>query len=184
MSGRFPFGATATRCESRRVVNAELFVLGVYPSAFHVRWRRPDARRVSALAVEPEPYPFWRGEDEAERFAALKARWHPEWGTISRASTVNGSSGKVLHDRVVEPLGIAWDSVWLTDALPFFHVHRGAGSQGAAMENVYDPWAVELGLEKHDLPTRPPVKELVARAVTEERDRLRDELRESGHSAW
>jgi hypothetical protein len=73
-------------------------------------------------------------------------------GGAGRPSDLNGSSGQVVQQRVLEPLGLKADRVWLTDALPFFHVHRGTGSQGAAMQERYDPFALEHGLQPHNLP--------------------------------
>jgi len=179
LTGAFPFGAPAGRCSARRVPHADLFVLGVYPSAFHVKWTRPDGRSVRALALRPEPYPFWRGENQEATFTAISAAWNPDHGAVSPAEQFNGSSGRAVHRDVTNPLRVSWERVWLSDAVPFFHVHRGKGTQGAAMTDVYDPWAVSIGLAPHDLPTRPSADSLVAQAISEEGARLRDEIRES-----
>jgi hypothetical protein len=157
-------------------------VLGVYPSALHIRWTAPAGYTgVRALAVAPEPWPFWDGTDQDWRVAQWKAdvQWRAEWGEAASAGRVNGSSGQLVRDRVLEPLGLTLDEVWLTDALPFFFVHRGAGTQGAAMSERYDPFASTAGLPLHDLPDRPSAQRLVEMAVTEEADRLRDELRQA-----
>ncbi len=100
-------------------------------------------------------------------------------GAGSPAGRVNGSSGVVVRGRVLDPLGLDLNSVWLTDALPFFHVHRGQGTQGDAMSQRYDAFAAQAGLQPHDLPDRPTPAQLVHRAVTEEAGRLRNELKES-----
>jgi hypothetical protein len=58
---RFPFGRPATRRPPRTPVDrtADLVVLGVYPSALHIRWTLPDrSASVSALAVDDEPTVF------------------------------------------------------------------------------------------------------------------------------
>lgn len=180
LDGRFPFGGLSGRCEPHRVEDAAAFVLGVYPSALHVRWTHPEMR-VSALAVAQEPWPFWPGDDQAERVDAWRTEigWRQEWGRLQPVGRLNGSSGQVLQSRVLEPLGFDPAQAWTTDALPFFHVHRGEGTQGAAMTERYDDFALSHGLPVHSLPTRPPVDQLVRRAIEDEGERLRQELRES-----
>lgn len=72
---RFPFGRPSTpRAPRIPVGQAGLFILGVYPSALHVRWELPEwARRglgigtVAALAVDDEPSVFWDGADAGAR---------------------------------------------------------------------------------------------------------------------
>lgn len=181
LEGRFPFGASSSRCDPRRPEGpAAAFVLGVYPSALHVQWTHTN-HRVAALAVAPEPWPFWDGRDEQERVVRWQQEvgWKQEWGRVRPAGRLNGSSGRAVADRVLGPLGMTLDQVWLTDALPFFHVHRGPGTQGAAMSERYDAFAREHGLREHQLPDRPTVEQLVSRAVAEEGDRLRQELRDA-----
>ncbi len=80
-TGRFPFGRSSGRCEPRRVVPATAFVLGVYPSALHIRWDHPQYR-ITALAVDQERWPFWDGQDQGTRVERWKEQvgWRPEWG--------------------------------------------------------------------------------------------------------
>ncbi len=47
------------------------------------------------------------------------------------------------------------------------------------MSGRYDPFATAAGLPLHDLPDRPSAQRLVELAVTQEADRLRDELRQA-----
>ncbi len=72
----------------------DAFLLGVYPSALHVRWTHPQYR-VAALAVAEEPYPFWDGADEVERVDRWRGEvgWQSEWGTAEPVGRLNGSSG-------------------------------------------------------------------------------------------
>ena len=149
----------------------------------HVRWTHPHYR-VAALAVDEEPYPFWDGADEAERVERWRNEvgWQQEWGTADPVGRLNGSSGRWVQERILTPLGLDPARVWTTDALPFFHVHRGPGTQGEAMSERYDAFAREHRLPLHQLPDRPPVDQLIPRAVHEEGDRLRTELLESNAS--
>ena len=180
LTGTFPFGQPSDRCQPRRVDRAQAFVLGVYPSALHIRWTHAE-QKIAALAVAQEPWPFWAGEDEAQRVAAWRQSvgWRPEWGTATPVGRLNGSSGRAVQDRVLHPLGLDPAQVWTTDALPFFHVHRTPGSQGQAKTTRYDPFARTHGLPPHQLPDRPATDQLIRRAVEEEGARLLDELLDS-----
>ena len=180
LEGVFPFGNPSGRCQPRRASPAEAFVLGVYPSALHIRWSGPE-QRIAALAVAEEPWPFWTGEDEVERVEQWRRAvgWLPEWGSTEPAGRLNGSSGQAVRDGILHPLGLTQDQVWLSDALPFFHVHRGSGTQGDAMSGRYDPFARTHGLPLHQLPDRPSTGQLIQRAVREEGPRIVDELLDS-----
>src|SRR3954465_2597268 len=119
---RFPFGRTATRRPPRGPVSdsAALLVLGVYPSALHVRWRRPDGVTVGALAVDDEPTVFWDGADAAQRIERWQQAvgWTDQWGSVTAAGGGNGSSGRHVVDHVLRPLDVLPDQVYFTDCLP------------------------------------------------------------------
>ena len=185
--GRFPFGRPATRRPPRRPSGpAALFVLGVYPSALHVRWALPGGRGVvGALAVDDEPVVFWDGADADQRIAAWQdvVGWRPEWGAVGPTGG-NGSSGRGVTEHVLTPLGVEPEQAYFTDCLPTFFVKAGRGSQGARIHDVYDVFAASTGgpLVPADLPTRPAPRALVNRAVAEERDVLLAQVAESAAS--
>jgi len=140
----FPFGRPVTRRPPRVPTSgpAALFVLGVYPSALHVRWRRPDGVTIAALAVDDEPVVFWDGADAAQRVRLWQdaVGWPPRWGSVSAASA-NGSSGRHVVEQVLRPLRIAPETVHFTDYLPTYFVKSGARSQAAAIRDRYEPFA-------------------------------------------
>ena len=154
--------------------------MGIYPSALHIRWVSQDFR-IAALAVDEEPWPFWDGGDQDHRVQTwqTKVGWRPAWGEVSPAGRLNGSSGVSVRDHVLNALGIDIGRAWLTDAVPFFHVHRGPGTQGAAMSSRYDGFARQHGLPLHNLPDRPSTDRLIQYAVEHELGRLRAELVDS-----
>ncbi len=168
--GAFPFG----RANGPRDVtwhgsgSPRLLVIGVYPSALHVRWVAPQsvatppdgAGRVSAMAVDVEPEVFWRG-DGADR---LVNRWKDDVGFVDGdehgcdgqvSAHGNGSSGRTL-DSYLDAVGVtAADTAYL-DVYPVFVVHRGSGSQGRAVRRDYDPIVSSLGAGGRSASTLPP----------------------------
>lgn len=155
-------------------------MLGVYPSALHVQWKRPDGVRVGALAVDDEPTVFWDGADAAERIETWQAAvgWSAEWRTVALAAG-NGSSGRHVVDHVLRPLGVSADQTYFTDCLPIYFVKDGANSQRAAIDNVYAPFARDNGLPEADLPPRPPAVALVRQSVEREAAVLRGQIAEA-----
>lgn len=147
-------------------------VLGVYPSAVHVRWTRPGwlgtpgegESGVAAMAVDVEPCVFWSGDDDTScaaapnGVAALVERWaravgfrpgdaEGEHGRLA-ASTLNGPSGQIL-DTYFRGLPIGRDETAFADVYPVFFVHRngkaGKGrKQGDAMDVAYNSVATRL----------------------------------------
>ena len=188
---RFPFGSPSTPRPPRRPTKpTELFVLGVYPSALHVRWtppawadELPGVEPIGALAIGDEPTVFWDGitPDPDDLVAAwrqqvtFKEGDGPEqWGHIRQAG--NGTSGRPVVERVLEPLGIAAESTWFSDCVNTYFVKGGVGSQGTAWAERYQPFANAVGLPKPTIPDRLKIEELVAVASGDHRSRLRGEL--------
>lgn len=183
--GVFPFGRPSTERPPRRpAVATKAFVLGVYPSALHVRWSCGDSV-VASLAVDVEPTVFWDGADAAQRVAAWRrdVGFRSEWGTISSAG--NGTSGDRLTTGILEPLGVEPGEVWFSDLVPWFFVKRQGGEsrrrqQFEAINQDYAPFATRHGLPAATLPLRPTLARLSSYAVEHRRDVLRRELVESG----
>jgi hypothetical protein len=137
---RFPFGRPAARRPPRVPTcgATALLVVGVYPSALHIRWRRPDGAMVGALAIDDEPTVFWDGADATRRIEQWQqtVHWKPAWGSVAAAGG-NGSSGRHVIDHVLQPLGIAPENVYFTDCLPTYFVKPGLVSQAQAIRGVY-----------------------------------------------
>ncbi len=192
--GSFPFGRpnTARPLRSASSGTTKALIVGVYPSAFHVRWSPPaecddrpvhERRRpfVASLAVDVEPTVFWDGTQAAELLERWKAavKFKDAWGTLQLGH--NGPSGDGLVSEYLAPLGLQPGDVAMTDAVPWYFVKGGPGSQGAAIARV-NALAAKVGFETgRNLPPRPSTRRLVEIACgPERRDSLRKEMAESG----
>lgn len=182
----FPFGAPvnslATGLPAREVT---AFVLGAYPSALHVEWRAPDGRRVAALPVDNEPYPFWDGSGMDEFFDRWRAQYfRQEWGSVS-PSRMNGSSGRKLYDEWIAPLGIDRGDYFVTDCLDTAMMSTGVERRITAAggdEATYHLLVEELGLTAVQMPRHPSENEIVELA-REHHDRLRRQVEASAADA-
>ena len=64
----FPFGQTIKPLRQEDKSPKKVFVLGVYASAVHARWKKDGKVICQALAVSSEPRIFWDGNtEEAKR---------------------------------------------------------------------------------------------------------------------
>ncbi len=179
--GTFPFGAPvrelAVASPLRRV---STFVLGAYPSAVHVEWTPPDGlgRRVAALPVDNEPYPFWDGSGMDHFVERWREQWfRPEWGTV-RPSPLNGSSGRTLHARWLAPLGVAADDYFVTDCLPTSMMSTGV-EKVVDEKGVYGALVDRLGLPTVAMARHPSENAIVTQAV-EHHERIREQVTVSG----
>ena len=163
--GTFPFGRPNS-VRPPRVPSGptRVLVVGVYPSAFHVRWWRPDAVEsrptISSLAVDVEPVVFWDGQEPSLK--ELLDDWVKSVGFTQRwgraAPGHNGPSGQRLRVDYLEPLGLDETNTAYTDLIPWFFVKAGAGSQGRAISERFEPWAVAHEAPTSTLPERPSPK--------------------------
>lgn len=196
--GHFPFGQPSTVRPPRKPAGpARALVLGVYPSALHVRWRLPrwattqlglTRAAVGALAVNVEPEVFWDGNNAEQRVQEWKQAvgWREgdkddSYGYVS--SSMNGTSGISVRNHILEPLGLPSEETWFTDAIPHFFMKRSGGGsraqQADVIREIYEPIAKALALQPADLPERPSPKAFVDLALATEKERLRNELAES-----
>lgn len=192
----FPFGQPSRPRPPRRPsAEANLFVLGVYPSALHVRWTPPEwavqelgIRTVGALAVDDEPTVFWDGSDAHHLIEEWRSRVRfiegdddGAWGHVQAAG--NGTSGRSVFQGVLRPLGVDPEDTWFTDIVDRFFVKTGTErrqQQADAITNQYAPFASKANLPSANLPSRPTRPELVRLALTEHRSRLEAEIGEAG----
>lgn len=179
----FPFGAPVRDLAMGTPLReVSTVVIGAYPSAVQVEWTPPRGlgRRVPALPVDNEPYPFWDGSGMDHFVERWRSEWfRPEWGTV-RPSRLNGSSGRRLHTRWLAPLGVAVDDYFVTDCLPTSMMSDGV--EGVVTgEGVYAALAEELGLPAVDMRQHPSENAIVAGAESQH-DRLRRQVEASGAS--
>jgi uracil-DNA glycosylase len=169
--GTFPFGQPVEIVEQQDQEPGPVFVLGVYASAVHAKWKDAAGRTVvKALAVASEPYIFWRGDGAVEIIERIEVP--PELGSlVPAAPQLNGPSGKALDDQFLQPLGYGRSEAWLCDLVP--HACMNAG-QFKAVQREYWPLMVQ-----HDLPrpTVPPVPRQLTDA--QRREAIADELASS-----
>ena len=64
MSYHYPFGQTVNPLVQQDRTPKKVFVLGVYASAVHARWKQGSKIVCQALAVASEPRIFWDGNVE------------------------------------------------------------------------------------------------------------------------
>lgn len=178
LSHVFPFGRPVRPCPPSASKPKKVFVLGAYPSALHVSWTPPAGsglKRIQAIAVDNEPEPFWNGRDQAARVDAWKSSvgFRPEWGTVSLAGKLNGSSGEWVDQNVFGALGVARADCWVTDCLDTYRCSEGLSQR---LENTYALAVEKLGLPSADLEVHPSEAQIVEEAVRLHRDRLMGEL--------
>ncbi len=145
----FPFGQHLVPVVQKDRSPKKAFVLGVYASAVHAKWRdRYGTVLVQAFAVASEPYIFWKGDgcEEIIRKVAVPrdvGRLEPA------AATFNGPSGNTLDEMYLEPLGLTRDNVWLCDLLPESRINP---NQRKAINKHYRPLVDQLGLPECTIP--------------------------------
>ena len=131
----------------------KVFVLGVYASAVHARWKKDNNIICQALAVASEPRIFWDGNPDEAREIIDRIHIPEELGTLEPAgSHLNGPSAKVLDDHILAPLGFTRNDAWLCDCLPETRLNP---SQVKVIQERYNPLVEEYGLNEVTIPKRP-----------------------------
>jgi uracil-DNA glycosylase len=152
MSYCFPFGQPLRTLQQIDRTPKDVFVLGVYASAVHAKWRDCSGAVVCpALAVASEPYIFWRGEGAAEIVGQIEVP--AAAGTLEAAHEMyNGPSGKALDEQILAPLGVSRDRAWLCDLVPHSCVN---GGQAKVIREKYLSVAAQYGLPTASVPEVP-----------------------------
>jgi len=146
---QYPFGQPLIPVIQKDRGPKKVFVLGVYASAVHAKWRDQFGTvLVQALAVASEPYIFWRGDGVEEIINRIEVPL--EVGRLEPAAGhFNGPSGKTLDEMYIAPLGFTRDDVWLSDLLPESRINP---NQRKAINKHYQPLVRELDLPECTIP--------------------------------
>jgi hypothetical protein len=158
---KFPFGQPLLKRGPEITEPRPVFIIGAYPSALHVNWGPPPRYKpVAALAVDNEPEPFWDGEDQKKRTYEWKktVRFNKQFGEITEAGDLNGSSGRFVTEAVIHPMGFERPDVWITDCLDTYFMSI---KQRQRLDDTYNPFADRYGLQKSCLPTHPNENQIV-----------------------
>lgn len=149
----FPFGETVRPLVQQDRGPKKVFVLGVYASAVHARWKKDDKVVCQALAVASEPRIFWDGNPKEAADIISKINIPEQMGTLEPAGThLNGPSAKVLDNQILAPLGYTRKDAWLCDLLPETRLNP---NQFKIIQKEYEPKAKQYGLNEVTIPKRP-----------------------------
>ncbi len=149
----FPFGQKLHPLVQEDQAPKKVFVLGVYASAVHAKWKKGDKIISQALAVASEPRIFWDGDIDEAKEIISKIEIPREVGYLEPAgSHLNGPSAKVLDEAILKPLGFSRQDTWLCDMLPEARLNP---NQIKVIKEKYDPLAEQYGLPIVTVPERP-----------------------------
>lgn len=153
MAYLFPFGQELRPLIQEDQSPKKVFVLGVYASAVHARWKFENQIICQALAVASEPRIFWDGNPDEAKEIINKIQIPKELGYLEPAGKqLNGPSAKVLDNNVLAPLGYTRDDAWLCDCLPETRLNS---SQVKAIKEKYNPLIEKYNLNPVTIPVRP-----------------------------
>ena len=149
----FPFGQELHPLVQKDRTPKKVFVLGVYASAVHAKWKKDGKIICQALAVASEPRIFWDGNEDEAREIIGRVNIPEELGYLEPAGKqLNGPSAKVLDENILAPLGFKRDDAWLCDCLPETRINS---SQAKALKEKYEPLIEKYGLNPVTIPARP-----------------------------
>jgi len=84
MDYQYPFGQKVKALVQQDRTPKKVFVLGVYASAVHARWKKDGKTVCTALAVASEPRIFWDGNIEEAKEIISSISIPKEVGTLER----------------------------------------------------------------------------------------------------
>lgn len=149
----YPFGQTVQPLRQEDQSPKKVFVLGVYASAVHARWKKDGKIICQALAVASEPRIFWDGNPDEAKEIITGVQMPAALGVLEPAGRqLNGPSAKVLDEHILAPLGYTRADAWLCDCLPETRLNPG---QVKAIREKYEPLMAEYGLNPVTVPLRP-----------------------------
>jgi uracil-DNA glycosylase len=147
----YPFGEELKPVVQQDRTPKKVFVLGVYASAVHARWKNDSKVICNALAVASEPRIFWDGKPDEAKEIIGRIKIPKELGTLEPAdSRFNGPSAKVLDEHILAPLGFTRKDAWLCDLLPETRLNDGQVNALKKYENVREKY----GLKEVSIPKR------------------------------
>ena len=150
--GTFPFGQPILHVTQHDRKPKRVFILGVYASAVHARWRDAQGTEIiRALAVASEPYMFWRGDGVEGILSNIDmplrtGRLEPS------ARNLNGPSGRSIDEDYLKPLGLKRSDAWFCDMVPYSCMNP---RQAKAVKSRYEPQAKRFSLPLVDWPSVP-----------------------------
>ncbi len=155
MAYLYPFGQQVHTLVQQDRTPKKVFVLGVYASAVHARWKKDGKTICPALAVASEPRIFWDGNVDEAKEIISKIAILKEAGTLEPAGThLNGPSAKVLDEHILGTLGYTRADAWLCDLLPETRLNSG---QVKVITERYNPLIEQYELNEVTIPKRPTV---------------------------
>lgn len=150
MAYYYPFGEEVHKVVQQDRSPKKVFVLGVYASAVHARWKKDGKTVCQALAVASEPRIFWDGNPKEAAEIINKINIPEEVGSLEPAdSRFNGPSAKELDEQILAPLGFTRSDAWLCDLLPETRLNA---NQLKAIERAYKPIYKKFGLKEVNIP--------------------------------
>ena len=153
MPYHFPFGQELHPLVQEDKSPKKIFVLGVYASAVHARWKKDSQVVCQALAVASEPRIFWDGNEDEARAIIGQINIPKELGYLEPAGKqLNGPSAKVLDENILALLGFTRNDAWLCDCLPETRINP---SQAKAIKDKYNPLIEQYHLNPVTIPARP-----------------------------
>lgn len=153
MAYLFPFGNEVHSLLQQDRSPKKVFVLGVYASAVHARWKKDGKVVCQALAVASEPRIFWDGNVDEAKEIISKIDIPKALGSLEPAGRhLNGPSAKVLDEHILGALGYSRKDAWLCDLLPETRLNP---SQVKVINERYKPLIKQYGLNEVTIPERP-----------------------------